>query len=46
MYELMRFKGTAMLFVQETHSNNVDEPDRKREWEGEVVYFYIIHVYM
>ncbi len=31
LYELMRLKGTAVMFVQETHSDSLNETDWKRE---------------
>ena len=37
LYELMKVKRTEVMFVQETHSDCINECNWKREWEGEVV---------
>lgn len=33
-FQLMKLKGIDLMFAQETHSNDLNEVDWKREWEG------------
>lgn len=40
LFELIKQKNTDVMFVQETHSDCINETDWRKEWEGEVLLAY------
>ena len=37
LFEMVKLKKINVMFIQETHSDTLNECDWKREWEGEVI---------
>lgn len=41
LFELIKQKNIDVMFVQETHSDCINEIDWKKEWEGDVLFAHL-----